>query len=98
MAGPHAVSVPMDGFHKKNWVLVQERASALKGRPQTFEVQVFLAFLRRVKRFEKGIRGPAYSRERHDVVDNAYEIGDEEIAVVEGNYLFLDDEFWADIR
>jgi pantothenate kinase len=96
--GPMAVNVPMDGFHKKNRVLLGEGLFDRKGAPETFDAAGFAAFLERVKRFERGIRGPVYSRVVHDVVDDAYEISDQEIAIVEGNYLFLGEGNWAAIR
>jgi pantothenate kinase len=95
--GKRAVTVPMDGFHKKNSVLLRDGNYDSKGKPETFDVDAFLAFLRRVKRFDRGICGPVYSRQQHDVIEDAYEIGDEDVAVIEGNYLFLNGGAWAAI-
>ena len=97
-AAPKAVYVPMDGFHKTAAVLQQEGTTALKGKPETFYVEALHAFLLRLKRGEKGISGPAYSRHSHDVVLHAYVVNDEEIAIVEGNYLLLNEPGWCEIR
>lgn len=97
-AGKRALYVPMDGFHMKAQVLETAGLSAVKGKPETFEANAFLNFLRKIKKFEKGIRGPAYSREIEDIIENAYKTTDEDIAIVEGNYLFLDDMPWCAIR
>jgi pantothenate kinase len=97
-AGKRALYVPMDGFHKKAAVLESEDLSAVKGKPETFEANAFLSFLTRIKKFEKGIRGPVYSREIEDIIENAYEATDEDIAIVEGNYLFLGDMPWRAVR
>ena len=93
-----AIYVPMDGFHKTAIVLEAEGRTALKGKPETFAVDDFLAFLERVRQGEQGLQGPQYSRKVHDVVENAYTINGEDIAVVEGNYLLLDVPVWKDIQ
>ena len=92
-----AVHVPMDGFHKTAAVLAREGATDSKGKPDTFEVERLLDFLNRLRRFEKHLRAPQYSRETHDVVDDAYQVDDEDIAIVEGNYLLCDRGLWTDI-
>jgi pantothenate kinase len=93
-----AIVIPMDGFHKKSAVLQIEGLLHFKGTPETFDVEAFWNFLLRLKRFERCFCGPDYSRELHDVVDGAYEVGGEDIAIVEGNYLYLDRDIWRNIR
>jgi len=45
------------------------------------------------------VKGPGYSRDIEDVVDDAFTItGDARILVVDGNYLLLADEPWAAVR
>lgn len=92
-----AVYVPMDGFHKKAAVLEHEGTTDLKGRPETFEVARLFTFLELVKRFDRNVMAPHYSRAIHDVIEDAYQIDQQDIAIVEGNYLLLNSGLWRDI-
>lgn len=97
--GPlRAVYVPMDGFHKTTATLQAEGTTALKGKPETFDLDALYEFLQRLKRGDYGFSGPHYSRACHDVVANAYFIGSEDIAIVEGNYLLLGKHGWSRVR
>lgn len=71
----------------------------LKGTPQTFNAARLLADLRKLKAMRDEQYLPAYSRELHDPVEGAVRIGPEISWVfVEGNFLFLDEPPWREIR
>ena len=88
---------PMDGFHLPN-----ERLDALglreaKGRIDTFDAPGLLAAMQRLSA-KTAFWWPVYSRSRHDPVVHGLRItGDENVCVVEGNYLFSDAPVWRDI-
>jgi pantothenate kinase len=93
-----AIYVPMDGFHKSAVVLKEEGTTPIKGKPETFDEVALWKFLRDLKNFRRPLSGPVYSREQHDVIADAYVIDKQFIAVVEGNYLFLEQGCWSKIR
>ncbi len=88
---------PMDGFHLPN-----ERLDALglreaKGRIDTFDAPELLAAMQRLSA-KTAFWWPVYSRFRHDPVADGIRItGNEDVCVVEGNYLFCDAPVWRDI-
>jgi pantothenate kinase len=98
IAGPQmAICVPMDGFHMRTADLQRRGTLQLKGSPETFDVDKLRSFLAGLKASRTAGTGPAYSRQTHDVVEDGYKIGSEPIAIVEGNYLFLDLPEWREI-
>jgi len=99
----------LDGYHLPNDELRRrwgrdrcgKRVSLarLKGTPETFAAEEFLGDLRRLKFSNAPVRLPAYSRERHEPVPNAVQVGgDVRWVFVEGNFLFLEQPVWRDIR
>ncbi len=89
---------PMDGFHRKNIELERSGLLSVKGAPETFDVEAYLSMLNRIKLGEN-LKAPIYSRETHDVIDNALSIEPHhKIIITEGNYLFADMEGWCDIK
>jgi pantothenate kinase len=89
---------PMDGFHKKNIELERSSLTSVKGAPETFDVEGYLSMLNRIKLGEN-LKAPVYSRESHDVIDNALSIEPyHKIIITEGNYLFADIEGWCEIK
>jgi pantothenate kinase len=89
---------PMDGFHRKNIELERSSLLSVKGAPQTFDVEGYLSMLNRIKLGEN-LKAPIYSREIHDVIDNALSIEPyHKIIITEGNYLFYDVEGWCEIK
>ncbi len=89
---------PMDGFHRKNSELERSGLISVKGAPETFDVEGYLLILNRIKLGED-LKAPIYSREAHDVIDNALPIEPyHKIIVTEGNYLFADMEGWCEIK
>ncbi len=89
---------PMDGFHRKNIELERSGLVSVKGAPETFDVEGYLSMLSRIK-LGKNLKAPIYSREAHDVIDNALSIEPyHKIIITEGNYLFADMEGWCEIK
>ncbi|MGR3174150.1 MAG: nucleoside triphosphate hydrolase [Candidatus Scalindua sp.] len=89
---------PMDGFHRKNIELEKSGLISVKGAPETFDVGGYTSMLNRIKLGEN-LMAPIYSREIHDVIDNALSIEPyHKIIITEGNYLFADMEGWCEIK
>ncbi len=89
---------PMDGFHRKNIELERSGLISVKGTPETFDVEGYISMLNRIKLGEN-LKAPIYSRETHDVIDNALPIEPHhKIIITEGNYLFYDAEGWCEIK
>jgi pantothenate kinase len=89
---------PMDGFHRKNIELERSGLLSVKGAPETFDVAGYVSMLNRI-RLGENLKAPIYSREAHDVIDNALPIEPHhKIIITEGNYLFVDMEGWCEIK
>ncbi|MGR3303280.1 MAG: nucleoside triphosphate hydrolase [Candidatus Scalindua sp.] len=89
---------PMDGFHRKNIALERSGLISVKGAPETFDVENYISILNRI-RLGENLKAPIYSRETHDVIDNALSIEPyHKIIITEGNYLFYDLEGWCEIK
>lgn len=94
----------MDGFHhtsdylKKNKIELDGKEILLndiKGAPQTFDVDNLQEKIREVR--QEGTDWNIYDRKLHDVVQNVLSVEDE-IILIEGNYLLLKDPHWTNIR
>ena len=94
----------MDGFHYKNDYLNANKIlqdgkeiflKEIKGAPETFDVDTLQEKLREVR--QEGTDWNIYDRKIHDVVENALSVEDD-IILVEGNYLLLKDPRWTNIR
>ena len=94
----------MDGFHydseylKKNKILRDGQEilmNDIKGAPETFDVDTMQTKLREVR--QEGTNWNTYDRIIHDVVHDAMNVEDD-IILVEGNYLLLEDPRWTNIR
>ena len=99
----------LDGYHLPNAVLDRRMGldpegnpvslRKLKGTPATFDAERLLADLRALKSDGREPRLPGYSRVLHDPVPDRIRIGPEvKWVFVEGNYLFLDQPTWREIR
>lgn len=103
---PRVQALGMDGFHYPNSYLETHCATlssgekvslrSIKGAPETFDVQALIERLRKVRDTRVPVTWPAYSRVIHDVVPDA-RIVDAPIALIEGNYLLLDEEPWREL-
>lgn len=95
-AGENFVYLPMDGFHMTNEKLIHYKLMDKKGAIETFEVERFVEVLKGIKA-GKPVSAPAYSREIHDVVENAIHIEGQKIVITEGNYLLSRLPGWREI-
>lgn len=98
--------VGMDGFHYPNAYLDAHHLGddpalptlrSVKGAPETFDVRALASKLDQTRRTFGAVLWPAYSRLAHDVVPDAISVADE-VVLVEGNYLLLDEPVWRDLR
>lgn len=94
----------LDGFHhtaeylQKNKIEIDGKEILLndiKGAPETFDVDNLQFKLREVR--QEGTNWNIYDRKIHDVVHNVLSVEDE-IILLEGNYLLLKDSHWTNIR
>ena len=85
----------MDGFHLDDRVLNARGLLARKGAPETFDAHGFAAMIRRLAQ-EPEVVIPVFDRSREIAIAGAQVVAPEtEIAVVEGNYLLLDQPPWS---
>jgi len=105
---PMSVVVGLDGFHHTNDYLdanfrsvpglTPEPLRAIKGAPETFDVQAFVSALDRF-RTEPELELPAYDRRVHDPVPGAIRVqAAYRLGLVEGNYLLLDEKGWEAVQ
>jgi pantothenate kinase len=100
-AVPSTVIVPMDGFHLLNEVLVQLGRRNRKGAPDTFDVEAYVALLRRLRtqRHDETIRAPLYDRALSEPLDDALTVKPAvRLILTEGNYLLHDQLGWQHVR
>jgi pantothenate kinase len=97
--GPQAVTVPMDGFHLQDEELVRQGLLDCKGAPDTFDVDGYVALLRRVgAASELTVYAPAFDRARELSLAAAIPVlPQHRLIVTEGNYLLLDAPGWRDV-
>lgn len=95
-----AVVVPMDGFHLPSSILKERGLTKIKGSPDTFDADSFVALINRLHGFpDQIIMCPEYDRQLHDPVKNAITIRpSSRLIIVEGNYLLLNVPPWNIIR
>ena len=100
-----AAAVGMDGFHRYANVLSEMKTvrdgrevtlKEIKGAPMTFDLPRLKAAIRRLTE-EPSCPWPLYDRTIHDPVEDALLIT-EDIVILEGNYLLLDEPGWRDLH
>ena len=90
--------VPMDGFHLDNEILKARGLLSRKGAPETFDVEGFKALLHQLIT-EKEVSVPLFDRAGDIVIPNAVYIEEHHHhIIIEGNYLFLDEDVWRDLH
>ena len=90
--------VPMDGFHLDNEILKARGLFSRKGAPETFDVEGFKALLHQLTT-EKEVSVPLFDRAGDIVIPNAVYIEEHHHhIIIEGNYLFLDEDVWRDLQ
>lgn len=98
--GTRAIAVGMDGFHLANATLDRLGLRNVKGAPETFDAEGFVALLERVRSpiAPRPIYAPTYDRSHGASIAGAVEIRKEhDIVIVEGNYLLMDGP-WEPVR
>ncbi len=101
VAGHHDhVLVPMDGFHLAQSELGRLGRAARKGAPDTFDVDGYVALLRRIRHEVDGVvYAPRFDRHLEEPIANATAIEPHHTVVVtEGNYLLHDAGGWERVR
>ncbi len=94
-----AVVVPMDGFHLDNAILQERGQIAVKGAPQTFDVDGLASLIRRLAEpIHEPVYIPVFDRSM-DLSRNAAHCVDERhgVVIVEGNYLLLARPGWQQL-
>ena len=97
--GPEAVVVPLDGFHLHDDELARLGRLDRKGAPDTFDVDGYVALLRRI-RFEPDttVYAPAFDRDRELSLAGAIPVlPSHRLVITEVNYLLLDDSGWRHV-
>jgi fructokinase len=97
LAGRSARTIPMDGFHLDNRLLDARGIRGRKGAPESFDAGGFIALMRRLKGGGE-IVYPLFDRERDIAIAGAAVIeADCDLAIIEGNYLLLDEDPWRSL-
>jgi len=94
-----AAVVPMDGYHYDNAVLEPRGLLAVKGAPDTFDVEGLRHDLVRLKHADGDVAVPVFDRPLDLARAGGRVIGkSHRILIVEGNYLLLDEGPWPALR
>jgi pantothenate kinase len=94
-----AVVAPLDGFHLPNRALDERGLGAVKGAPETFDVEEFVRLLQRVRRAERTILWPEFDRSLDEPIADAIAIPPEaRLVITEGNYLLLARPGWSEVQ
>ncbi|WP_439937080.1 nucleoside/nucleotide kinase family protein [Nocardia sp. N13] len=99
--GPDAVGhLPMDGFHLADVQLDRLGLRERKGAPDTFDVDGYVAALRRLHdEPDRTLYVPGFERDLEQPVAAALAIPPSaRLVVTEGNYLLLPDSSWERVR
>ena len=99
--GADAVAhVPMDGFHLADRQLDRLGLRDRKGAPETFDIDGYVALLRRLldPAELRTVYAPVFERDLEQALAGAVAVGpDVRLVVTEGNYLLLDRPGWRDL-
>lgn len=96
---PVAALLPMDGFHLDNAVLDEMGLRAVKGAPQTFDADGYIALVRSVREATTDILCPGFDRTIDAVVPDDLSIpAGTRIVIAEGNYLLLTADPWHQLK
>ncbi|WP_153448787.1 nucleoside/nucleotide kinase family protein [Vibrio algicola] len=96
--------LPFDGFHLPNAILEEStihkngkdiNLKNIKGSYETFNLISLIDKLKQLKNKEP--KWPYYDRNIHDPVDDAIQVN-QNIVVVEGNWLLLDEPVWNELH
>lgn len=96
--GTPAAIIPMDGFHLPQTELVRLGRRDRMGAPDTFDVDGFVATLRRLRQ-PGPVTAPGFDRTIEEPVPDAIQVGaDIRFVIIEGNYLLHDRDGWERVR
>jgi pantothenate kinase len=97
---PHAVLVPMDGFHLAQAELDRLGRHGRKGAIDTFDAGGFVALLARLRAAdEPQVYAPTFRRDLEEPIAGAICVPRAvPLVVTEGNYLLVDRPPWAEVR
>lgn len=102
---PEMTVLGMDGFHRRQEVLMRERTErngesialvSIKGAPETFDLPGLTQAIQRAAGGEE-FGWPIYDRLLHNPVENAVMV-EGDILLLEGNYLLLDEPGWRELH
>lgn len=97
-------ALSMDGYHyHQDHILthkvyvdgVLKEMVDVKGCPETFDLMKLKHKIKDLK--QMNCRWAIYDRSAHDAIDDACEVT-QQIVLIEGNYLLLDEENWCDLK
>jgi pantothenate kinase len=93
------VVLPLDGFHLHDQELARRGLLDCKGAPDTFDVDGYVALLRRLcAATDRTVYAPEFDRARELSMAGAIPVLPEHrLVVTEGNYLLLDAPGWRDV-
>ena len=97
---PDRIVVPMDGFHLAQRELIRIGRADRKGAPDTFDVDGYVALLRRIRdAADTTVYAPRFDRHIEEPIANAIAVEPRHTTVVtEGNYLLHDRDGWEHVR
>ena len=91
--------ISMDGFHLENSILKRLGLLDRKGSPTTFDVPAFIQVMKRLAAYESDVAIPKFDRKKDISIERASIVSTQDkILIVEGNYLLLNDEQWAELQ
>lgn len=91
-----AAVVPMDGFHLPNTILDERNLRSLKGIPETFDAEGFVAMLAELREAPaRRVGCPTFDRSLDEPTPDGLIVEPKDrILVVEGNYLLMQEHPW----
>jgi pantothenate kinase len=97
ISSPHAL-VPMDGFHYPQDTLRALGRRDRMGAPDTFDTEALTELLAQVARRTHPVVFPEFDRTIEEPIPGSITVmPDDEIVVLEGNYLLVEDADWSRI-
>lgn len=93
-----AAVVPMDGFHLANAMLDERGLRRVKGAPETFDADAFVAAVGRLVAADSDVLLPDFDRVGDEPRPGRIRVrSTDAIVIVEGNYLLLERSPWSAI-
>ncbi len=106
--GVKIITLPMDGFHHTNEYLKSHYINykgkkislyELKGAPESYNIEKYTHFIKRLTLADDNFYWPVYSRIKHEPVEKGILIKPEDkIFIIEGNYLLIGNKKWNNVE